>query len=93
MTNNDNIDEMLKNTDIQAEILKDLLEDNKKTKKNIINFFIFVIIILISLFIYYDFSNKSFMSSLDLKNTSITNDANLKGDGQITDINKVNISK
>ena len=28
MTNNDNIDEMLKNTDIQAEILKDLLEDN-----------------------------------------------------------------
>lgn len=93
MTNNDNIDEILKNTDIKIEILKDLLEDNKKTKKNIINFFIFVIIILITLFIYYDFSNKSFMSSLDLKNTSITNDANLKGDGQITDINKVNISK
>ena len=95
------IDEILKDVNIQNEICKDLLKDKKRNERNLLLFFgfifVFIIVLLISLFIYFDYSNKIFMTTLDLKTmtTTISNDTDLKtgGNGAITDINKVNISK
>jgi uncharacterized protein YneF (UPF0154 family) len=92
----ESIDTILRdNPEIQLEILKDRVTDIKRIDRNKNIFLLVILMLLIGLFIYFDYSNKCFMSTLDFKNTTVTNDTDLKtgGNGAITDINKVNISK
>jgi len=98
MTTNKDIEGIIKdNPELQVELLKDMLDDIKKSNKRKHILIILLVILLFAGFIYYQYSFKSFLMEYDYENvietvTETDNNSKVNNSHNTNAQNNININ-